>query len=321
MKDQRFEAAFARVNLDRLAEAELKDIAQLRGLKALYEAAYPETRNGENGGRGGKKNENVTLTFSKKLSGYEGISLRTAERYIKIADGVSSAVERRIYSSEKLIELVAQRRMELLALAGHDAETQDRILDLIEAGKADSVAEAEEKLKLRKAELKAARHGDQVWRKLKSVEIEARNYALGKALDEGLLDKLLAERGYFRKGVAGEEVVTESELEKYVSAADLVKRPLPGLPGAKKSIHERAAREGWRFIDAPGRGGMFRLYLIDDLPATAIAEYERRQMIARLQRRERERDESKRFATSVTDGAGKPLLAQDGAGDKSKRHG
>lgn len=281
---------FENVNLDRLAEAELKDISQLRGLKARYEAAYPQTRNGANGGRGGRRNETGALTFSKTLSEYDGISLRTAERYLKIADGVSATVERRIYASDRLAEFIARRRMELLALAAHDEKTQGSILDLIEAGKASTVAEAEERLKLvPPGPLKWEREGINAFRTLTKIEPRARDFALGQALDDGLMDRLLAERGYVRQGTAGAAIANENEMTRYISAAALAERPLPGLPTTKKGVHERAVSQNWRFVDAPGRGGMMRLYLIDDLPATAIAEHERRQQIARIQRRERER--------------------------------
>lgn len=326
MTDQRFELAYARVNLDRLAAPELKDISPLRGLKALYEAAYPETRHG--GDRRGKSNTSgntsgntsarqavesseyfqvVTLTscsLAKKLSEHDGISPSSAARYIKIADGISRAVERRIYSSDRLVELIARRLKELLALAGRDDEdVQFKILDLIEAGKADCVADAEERLKLRDAKLKADVESTAAWRKIISLEIKSRDYVFGRALDEGLMDKLLAARGWRREGVAGVEVPNENDLTRYVSAAELVRRPLPGVPTTKKGVHERAANDRWRFIDAPGRGGMMRLYLIEDLPLPAKAEHERRQQIAKIQRREhahRNGEAPKTFRERVT---------------------
>jgi transposase InsO family protein len=65
----------------------------------------------------------------------------------------------------------------------------------------------------------------------------------------------------------------------HLSAADLALLNLPGLPTSKRKVNERAAREGWSFVERVGRGGG-RLYAIADLPEAA-----RRAFQARVERR------------------------------------
>jgi hypothetical protein len=54
-----------------------------------------------------------------------------------------------------------------------------------------------------------------------------------------------------------------------VTAAQLA--GLPGMPADKSGVIRRAASAGWTFEEEPGRGGMRRLYHVDQLPAATRA--------------------------------------------------
>lgn len=54
----------------------------------------------------------------------------------------------------------------------------------------------------------------------------------------------------------------------HLSAAQLASMELDGLPTTKRRVHAMAEREGWSWIERPGRGGG-RLYAVADLPALA----------------------------------------------------
>jgi putative transposase len=62
----------------------------------------------------------------------------------------------------------------------------------------------------------------------------------------------------------------------HISAADLAKLALPGLPSTKRGINLRAAQDGWAWTQRPGRGGG-RLYSIASLPDAARAALEQHQ--------------------------------------------
>lgn len=53
-------------------------------------------------------------------------------------------------------------------------------------------------------------------------------------------------------------------LRREFSAAELAALKLPGLPGTKARIIERAASEGWGFTEAKGVGGTRRIYTVPE---------------------------------------------------------
>jgi transposase InsO family protein len=61
----------------------------------------------------------------------------------------------------------------------------------------------------------------------------------------------------------------------HLSAAEIAALQLPGLPGSKKGVLNRAEAERWSWIERKGRGGG-RLYAIADLPEQARAVLEQR---------------------------------------------
>lgn len=105
--------------------------------KAVYERLYPETRNGAQGGRGGRTNENGTMTFSKSTAERLGISASTIERAVRIANRIPPELRRQI-ARERLIE----KQAELLALADLEPDLQGAIVKRLSAGTAKSVADA-----------------------------------------------------------------------------------------------------------------------------------------------------------------------------------
>ncbi|VWC57516.1 hypothetical protein BLA9940_02607 [Burkholderia aenigmatica] len=49
-------------------------------------------------------------------------------------------------------------------------------------------------------------------------------------------------------------------MKRLYAASELAKMGLPGLPGSKAAIMAKADREGWRYEERSGRGGMHRAY-------------------------------------------------------------
>lgn len=260
-------AIFENVNLDRLAEAELADIASLRGLKAQYEAAHPETRNGWSGGRGGRKRDSDALTFSKILAEADGISLRTAERYIRIADCISPDTEARIYAHARLIAAIARRRTELVALTHYDSATQDVILDEIVAGRSNSVGEAAEALGLVTRLPRWQREASSIKRTIKRMDRRALLATICWMHETGLIERALAQIAAGEAaGLPGEDA---DDLDLWKSASEIAALSLKGLPATKKGIQILAGRAGWSTRQSTGRGGTVTLYNLADLPLNA----------------------------------------------------
>jgi len=62
----------------------------------------------------------------------------------------------------------------------------------------------------------------------------------------------------------------------HLSAAEIAKLSLPGLPSSKRGVIFAAERRRWRWIEQNGRGGRRRLYCIEDFPEPARAALEQR---------------------------------------------
>jgi len=265
------------VNFDRLAEPELKDIAQLRGAKSRYEAAFPETRNGVNGGRGARKNESGALSFSKMLSRATGNSVRTAERQIRIADGISAETQALIYSSERLVDLIARRRNECLALTHYDGRTQAALLERIDAGAAKTVAEAADAMGLIDRLPRWQREAQAAKRAIKRMEQRAVDETVRWMRDSGLLErslKALGDEGWLAMQAEAED------LDLWKSASELAAGKLAGLPGSKKGVQILAERAGWRSRQSTRRGGRVTLYHAGDLPLEARRDLQRKTRIS-----------------------------------------
>jgi ParB family chromosome partitioning protein len=107
--------------------------------KALYEKLHPETRHGAQGGRGARRNEADTLSFSKDTAARVGLDERTIQRAVMIASRLAPDVRSRIAGST-----IARTQTELLALARRSPAEQRAILDemLGESPRARNVAAA-----------------------------------------------------------------------------------------------------------------------------------------------------------------------------------
>ncbi|MQP67500.1 hypothetical protein GE253_19420 [Niveispirillum sp. SYP-B3756] len=107
--------------------------------KALYEKMHPETRHGAQGGRGAKRNEDDTLSFSKETAARVGLDERTIQRAVMIASRLAPDVRSRIAGSA-----IAHTQTELLALARLPPAEQRAIVDemLADSPRARTVAAA-----------------------------------------------------------------------------------------------------------------------------------------------------------------------------------
>lgn len=270
----------------RLENPSVDDCALIAEAKALYEEMYPQTRHG--GDRksvtsqvadDAAENQNEIISFCSWLAQIRAITTRTVEYAVKIGANIPADIRDRLRDSETRPDLY-RHKIELLALANHEPLTQAKILDLLESGKAGDVAAAEEKLKLRATVPKWERQVASAWRSVRGMDRRARDQFLRKVLDSGLADDVLAERGFLRQGRDGDDDNTGLDLDDRVTAAELANEGLPGLPGTKKGIIERAKKDGWDFVDVPARGGYTRYYAIDSLPPAAADELRRQRKIA-----------------------------------------
>ncbi|MDG5497409.1 ParB N-terminal domain-containing protein [Niveispirillum sp. BGYR6] len=107
--------------------------------KALYEKLHPETRHGAQGGRGAKRNEDDTLSFSKDTAARVGLDERTIQRAVMIASRLAPDVRGRIAGSA-----IARTQTELLALARLPPSEQRAIVEamLADSPRARNVAAA-----------------------------------------------------------------------------------------------------------------------------------------------------------------------------------
>ena len=90
----------------------------------IYEALHPETKNGAQGGRDGKRNENETISFSKETAEKIGLGRRSVERACRIFRLLSPAVRERIAGTH-----LAKSEGELYQLTRYSAEQQAEIAE------------------------------------------------------------------------------------------------------------------------------------------------------------------------------------------------
>lgn len=205
------------------------------------------------------------------------ISPDTMERSVRIGRCVGKSIRARLRNSEVLRVALYFNKRELYALTKHSAETQGKILDLIEAGKADCVADAEDRLKLNPPGLpkweREYRALDRYWAK---SDLKARLAKLRDMRASGELDRLL-ERLDAEDGTPAAEA--QPRIANYASASDLAAAKLPGLPQTKKGVLHLAETSGWRTTEIKVRGGTAKLFAVDDLPVAAVRELKRRRSL------------------------------------------
>ncbi|PIE15917.1 MAG: chromosome partitioning protein ParB [Rhodobacterales bacterium] len=77
---------------DNLSGADLSNLELsvfLAERKRVYERLHPETRNGANGGRGGKRNETEIISFSKSVAEKRELSARHIRNFVRIGSTLS----------------------------------------------------------------------------------------------------------------------------------------------------------------------------------------------------------------------------------------
>ncbi len=133
--DEELDAALGEIDSD-LINAPLTQLDRaliLRERKQLYEARYPETRNGgDRKSAAYQENQNEKISFCSDASEKLGLGARSIEQAIKLANGLSDVSIRRIRGSE-----LADRGSELKQLSNQDAGKQAKILDLVLAAESD----------------------------------------------------------------------------------------------------------------------------------------------------------------------------------------
>lgn len=102
--------------------------------KAIYEEMHPETKKGAQGGRGGQRNENDTMSFSKETAEKIGLSPKSIQRAVSIHFQIDAATRKRIAGMP-----IAEKQNELLSLARQGPQRQTRIVEMLLAGEARNV--------------------------------------------------------------------------------------------------------------------------------------------------------------------------------------
>jgi hypothetical protein len=217
------------------------------------------------------------MRFMRIVAAIHERDLWTIQRGHRIGKKIGEPVRDRLRDNEVLRPRLYRNKGELYALTKRNAETQGKILDLIEAGKADCVAEAEERLKLTPPGLpkweREYRALDRYWAK---SDLKARLAKLRDMRASGELDRLL-ERLDAEDGTPAAEA--QPRIANYASASDLAAAKLPGLPQTKKGVLHLAETSGWRTTEIKVRGGTAKLFAVDDLPVAAVRELKRRRSL------------------------------------------
>lgn len=113
-------------NLNRDDFTALEHCEALHTLKQAYEALYPQTKKGANGGRGGKKNETEIFSFSIAAAEAAGLS----DRAIRLAVAIWNSLS--FVSKERLRGTAFERKQsDLKALSEEDGAIQSAALDLL----------------------------------------------------------------------------------------------------------------------------------------------------------------------------------------------
>lgn len=128
--------------MENLGRNELKALDRchhLYELKQVYERLHPETKNGANGGVGGKRNENEIFAFSLDVAEKIGLSRRSIELAVKIWKDLAAASRQRCAGT-----WLANHQAGLKLLSEQPHAEQAKILDLLFSSppKATSVQDA-----------------------------------------------------------------------------------------------------------------------------------------------------------------------------------
>ncbi|MEX0758760.1 MAG: ParB N-terminal domain-containing protein [Tistlia sp.] len=105
--------------------------------KEIWERLYPETKQHAAGGHAKAGSASDTMSFAKSTAERLGISPKTIERAVRIANRIPAELRRRI-ARERLID----KQAELLALADLEPGLQGAVVERLSAGSAKSVADA-----------------------------------------------------------------------------------------------------------------------------------------------------------------------------------
>lgn len=126
---------------DNLAGADLSPLELsvfLAKRKRIYERMHPETRNGANGGRGGKWNEMETVSFSKSIAEKRNLSDRHIRNFLTIGQSLTDREIADLSARKEPIKL-----KDLMALAKiKEPLVRSDVVGRITAGGAASVKDA-----------------------------------------------------------------------------------------------------------------------------------------------------------------------------------
>ena len=124
--DRDFEIRLAEIdeNLQRLELSPLDRAVFLGRRKELYEARYPETKKGAQGGRGGNRRESGNLTFAKATSLAIGMTDRTIQRATRIYKRLPADLRKRLQGTH-----LAHSEGDLYTLTHYDEGAQIQIVD------------------------------------------------------------------------------------------------------------------------------------------------------------------------------------------------
>lgn len=126
-------------NLMRNELTKLDRAASLSELKNAHEALYPQTKHGQHGGRGGKKNESAIFGFSKTTAEQTGLSKSAIELAVAIWKGLSPETRTRLQGT-----WLADHQAGLKTLSEETPDRQAAICDVLfcEPPKAGNLVEA-----------------------------------------------------------------------------------------------------------------------------------------------------------------------------------
>ena len=124
-------------NLIRKHLTSLEEAEQLSERKRLYEALYPETRRGVAGALAKHNGATDKISFAADVANKTGQSERNVNRKIAIFDKLLPEVRELVRDSP-----IANNMSELERLTSYQVETQVEFAELIRAGKAKNIADA-----------------------------------------------------------------------------------------------------------------------------------------------------------------------------------
>ncbi|MFN3481023.1 MAG: ParB/RepB/Spo0J family partition protein [Thermodesulfovibrionales bacterium] len=127
---------------ENLIRAELNALEKAEHLlrrKEIYEELHPETKAGVKGAlvKHGRISANETVSFAEDTARKTGLSPRTIQQDVQIAEKIIPEVKEQIRDSK-----LANSKRELLSLARLDPETQKQVVEKIETKQAKNIDEA-----------------------------------------------------------------------------------------------------------------------------------------------------------------------------------